>query len=82
LLLPVSMVAGQGPDDIDAFFGGLHWQALFLAVWEQMMAVSMIVVLTVWFRERFNRQGRLTRALSASAYSAYIIHPLVRTGLA
>jgi hypothetical protein len=83
VLFPVFLVVGVGLDgDPAVVFGGPSWQALFFAVWEQLMAVAMIVVLTVWFRERFNRQGGLARAMSGAAYSAYVIHPLVLVPLA
>lgn len=54
--------------------GGLHWQSLARSLWEQLLAVAMIIVLTVWFRRRFNHQGRITRSMSASAYAVYFIH--------
>lgn len=51
------------------------------ALWESVFAVSMIVMLTVWFRERFNRQGARGKFLSDHAFTVYIIHPLVLVGL-
>jgi glucan biosynthesis protein C len=42
----------------------------------------MTVVLLVLFRDRLNHQGRLARALSASAYRAYIFHGSVIIWLA
>ena len=43
----------------------------------------MIIVLTVWFRRRFNHQGRITKSMSTSAYAVYFIHApvLVTIGL-
>ncbi|WP_433249149.1 acyltransferase family protein [Streptosporangium sp. CA-135522] len=52
------------------------------AAWESTFAVSLIVGLTVLFRERFNRQGPRGRFLSDHAFTVYIIHPLVLVGLA
>jgi surface polysaccharide O-acyltransferase-like enzyme len=37
----------------------------------------MVVILLVWFRKRFNTQGILAKAMSASAYTVYIIHQSV-----
>ncbi|SEH00083.1 Peptidoglycan/LPS O-acetylase OafA/YrhL, contains acyltransferase and SGNH-hydrolase domains [Nonomuraea solani] len=51
------------------------------ALWESAFAVSMIIGLTVWFRERFNRQGPRGRFLADHAYTVYVIHPLVLVGL-
>lgn len=38
----------------------------------------MIVALVVWFRNRFNHQGKLSREMSGAAYAVYILHtPLI-----
>jgi len=34
----------------------------------------MVIGLLVWFRKRHDHQGRLARAMSASAYAVYICH--------
>ena len=47
------------------------------ATWESAFAVSLIIGLTVLFRERFNDQGPRGRWLSAQTFTVYIIHPLV-----
>jgi glucan biosynthesis protein C len=59
---------------IDPFRGGLGWQAVFLAFWEQLLGVAMMVGLLVLFRSRFNHQGRLAKAMAASSYAAFILH--------
>ncbi|MGP4098465.1 acyltransferase family protein [Nonomuraea sp. KM90] len=51
------------------------------ALWESAFAVSMIIGLTVLFRERFGGQGPRGRFLSEHAFTVYIIHPLVLVGL-
>ncbi|MFI6732155.1 acyltransferase family protein [Nonomuraea sp. NPDC050451] len=48
-----------------------------MAIWESTFAVSMIIGLTVLFRERFAEQGPRGRFLSDHAFTVYIIHPLV-----
>jgi len=60
--------------DISSFTGGFHWQCLGYAVWEQFTGVAMIIALLYLFRKHLNRQGSLSKAASASAYTAYIIH--------
>lgn len=52
-----------------------------MTLWESVFAVSMIIGLTVTFRERRNRQGPRGRFLSEHAYTVYVIHPLVLVGL-
>ena len=75
VLFPTIFVLGGAlKGDITSFMGGLHWQCLAYALWEQSVCVAMVIGLVVLFRKRFNLQGRLTKAMSASAYTAYIIH--------
>ncbi|MBB6346983.1 peptidoglycan/LPS O-acetylase OafA/YrhL [Nonomuraea muscovyensis] len=56
--------------------GGPVSQAL-MATWESTFAVSLIIALVVWFRDRFDRQGPRGRFLSEQAYTVYVVHPLV-----
>ena len=75
ILFPIIFVLGGGLDgDLAPFLGGLHWQSLVYAVWEQFLALGMIVALLVWFRNRFNRQGKVSREMSSAAYTVYIFH--------
>ncbi len=70
----VAIVDGALRRGLRPFFGGLRWQALFFALWDQLMCVAVTVALLVWFRDHMNHQGRLAAAMSASAYGAYIFH--------
>jgi glucan biosynthesis protein C len=75
VLAPILYVVGGALDgNTDSFRGGLHWQALTYAVWEQFLCVGLVISLLVWFRQRYDRQGGLARALSANAYAVYVIH--------
>jgi len=81
--LPIVYMLVAGPQgDISVAIGGLHWQSLVYAVWEQLLCVGMTISLLYIFREKFNRQGSPVGAMSASAYTVYIIHALVVVGLA
>jgi glucan biosynthesis protein C len=81
--LPILYVLVAGPQgDTSAALGGLHWQALLYAVWEQLVGAGMAISLLYIFREKFNRQGSLAAAMSASAYTVFIIHALVVVGVA
>jgi glucan biosynthesis protein C len=71
---PVLLVLGAPDGDPARLAGGLHWQAFTLATWEQLTCVAIIVALTVLFRERYNSQGMLAKAMSESAYTVYIVH--------
>jgi fucose 4-O-acetylase-like acetyltransferase len=75
VLFPALFVSGGGSSgNISRFTGGFHWQCFALAVWEQFTGVAMIIALLFVSRKYFNRQGNINKAMSASAYTAYIIH--------
>jgi len=74
MFLPILFVSGAPEGDPSAFLGGLHWQAFAYALWEQILCAAIIITLLVFFRENYNNQGRLLKAMSASAYTVYIFH--------
>lgn len=75
VLAPVLFVAGGALEGSSAAFrGGFHWQALTYALWEQFLCVGMVISLLVWFRKRYDHQGRLARPMSAGAYAVYVCH--------
>ena len=75
ILFPVLFVLGGAPSgNISTFLGGLHWQCFAYALWEQFTGVAIIITLLFLSRKFFNRQARVGKAMSASAYTAYIIH--------
>jgi len=67
-------LGGAAKGNIAPFMGGLHWQCFGYALWEQLTGVALIIALPALFRKRLNRQGKLAKAMSGSAYTAYIIH--------
>ena len=75
VFLPVIFILGRAyTGDVSEFSGGIHWQALAYAVWEQIAGISIIISLLYLFRVKFNKQGRILKAVSAGAYTTYIIH--------
>jgi len=83
ILFPVIFVAGgalQG--NLDPFIGGWHWQSLAYSMWEELMCVAVVITLLVWYRNRFNNQGKLGKAMSSAAYGTYIVHAPIITLLA
>jgi peptidoglycan/LPS O-acetylase OafA/YrhL len=84
LLFPLLAVASLTPSGefSEAPAGGLNWLALAYAMWEGVMCVAMTITVLVWFRSRFNHQGRLARAMSGASYATYVLHPLVIVPLA
>ncbi len=85
-LVAVTLVAIQplflflitsSPDGLTPLLGGLHWQAIAYAFWDQMACV-MIVPAMLWASSlALNRQGPVTRAMAGDSYTVYIIHPVV-----
>ena len=75
ILFPaLGMLGGASSGDISPFVGGFHWQCFGYAAWEQFTGVAMIITLLFLSRKCFNRQASVSKAMSASAYTAYIIH--------
>jgi hypothetical protein len=74
LLFPAVVILG-GPQLMG---GGLNPAALAFSFWEAAVALGLGLGLLLLFRQRYNEQGTLLRAMSASAYAVYIIHvPLI-----
>ena len=73
-LLPVILIAGTPANyDLTVFFGGLSWQAVAYAFWEQATGISIIIALIVLFQEKWNKPSRVTKVLSANTYGAYFL---------
>lgn len=69
LLLPVLVVASDGPD---AFKGGWHWEAAGLAVCEGLVSVSVSLLVLDWSRRHVVAHGSFEDALARSAYGAFV----------
>jgi glucan biosynthesis protein C len=67
-------LGGAFRGQLPAYRGGLHWQSLGMAFWESMTGVAISMYLIVWFREKFNRQGKAARFFSANAFAVYVFH--------
>jgi len=48
--------------------------AVFYPIWESVLCCGMCIGLTILFREVFDTQGRLGKAMAQSQYAAYIFH--------
>jgi len=76
--MPVLFILSGGlKGDVAPALGGLHWQSLAYAIWEQLFCLGMIVTLLSYFKEKVNHQGKLAKELTASSYAVYIFHPLI-----
>jgi glucan biosynthesis protein C len=79
VVLPLLFVLGGAVSGkTGPYLGGWHWQAFGYAMWEQLLAIVMMINLLILFREHLNGQGKLARRAAASSYTVYIIHtPIV-----
>jgi fucose 4-O-acetylase-like acetyltransferase len=83
VLFPILFVlSGALEGNTDAVTGGLTWQSFAYSTWEEFICVGMIIILLVWFRERFNRQGALAKTMSDSTFAVYLLHAPVLVFLA
>jgi glucan biosynthesis protein C len=83
LSLPIlfALIGGlQG--DVSSALGGVHWQSITYAAWEQFVCIGMTISLLTFFYHRFNSQGSLLRAMSASVFTVFILHAPILVGLA
>jgi len=78
--LPLLFMLGMHGGE-ESFGGGLHWQSLGLALWEQFTGFSLIIGLTGIFKKYFNTQGKTAGRLSGLAYAVFIIHAPVIVAL-
>ena len=73
---------GAAEGDLSPFMGGMTWQSLAYALWEQLVGFGLIVALFGIFKMKWNDQGTFGKALSASAYGTYVFHAPILVGLA
>jgi glucan biosynthesis protein C len=71
LMMYFGNVATRG---FDAFTGHFTWQSAAYSFWESFFCVGICSGLIVLFREKFNRQGRMSKFLSANAFGVYVFH--------
>jgi glucans biosynthesis protein C len=80
--LPVIFVLGGAMDGkLDAFGSGFAWQAIVINLWIGFVCIAFSMALTLWLRERHPAQSPLMASASASAFTAYWIHPLILVAL-
>lgn len=57
--------------------GGFHWQALLYAIWEQWIGISIVTVLLIKGKRKWNFSSKLLNQLVRSSFAVYIFHPVV-----
>jgi len=73
VLVAVATVSGATA----ALEGGLTWQSAAFSIWESFVAVALSIGLIAVFREKFNRQSKLVKALSDNSFAVYMFHPMI-----
>ena len=66
----------SGVDFIE-FTGGANFHSFLFSLVDNVVCMGVIFILIKVFYSKFNKQGRILRELSVSAYHMYLVHPLV-----
>lgn len=77
ILLPVAIVITNGmqfSEGLKIFSGGLTVASLIGSIWEALLCVSMCIALLALFKNRFNSQGRIAKAMAENSFTVYLIH--------
>jgi len=82
LLVAISALGSKGVSRVESvFFGGWHWQAFGLAMWEQLAGVGLSLGLLSLFSTRMNFDRAWLRWLADRSFGVYVLHAPVLVGL-
>ncbi len=76
-VLPAALILTGALDGNLEFAGGINVQAFVYAMWEPFVGLGIIFFLLKRFAERHNTTSPLKQTLSNTAFTAYIIHPVI-----
>jgi glucans biosynthesis protein C len=76
-ILPIALIATGALEGTMNVSGGWSFQAFVYAMWEPFVCIGICLWLLSMFKTRHNVTKKMWRTLSGSAYTLYIIHPLV-----
>jgi fucose 4-O-acetylase-like acetyltransferase len=82
VVLSVLMFLGIQDGKVEVFFGGWHWQALGLALWEQFAGIGLSLGALALFARKVNRQTPQMRWLDERSFAVYVLHAPLLIGLA
>lgn len=82
LVLLALLAFGAKNATVETFFGGLHWQACGLAVWEQLTGLGLALGALALFSRRLNTDSRPLRWLADRSFGVYVLHAPVIIALA
>jgi glucans biosynthesis protein C len=78
----VLMLAGARHAPPEIFFGGPHWQAFGMALWEQLTGLGLAVGALALCSRRLNFESRPLRWLADRSFGVYVLHAPVLVALA
>ena len=67
--------------NISAGEGGINAFSAVFALWESFTAIAICVGLIGTFKEKFNKQNKLVKAMSDSSFAVFMFHPPIVVGL-
>ena len=76
------LVAGSKNATVETFFGGAHWQAFGLALWEQLAGLGLALGSLALFSRRCNTDSPALRWLADRSFGVYVLHAPVLIALA
>lgn len=82
LVLLALLAFGAKNATVETFFGGMHWQAGGLAVWEQLTGLGLALGALALFSRRCNTDSRPLRWLADRSFGVYVLHAPVIIALA
>ncbi|KAA0547051.1 acyltransferase [Bacillus sp. BGMRC 2118] len=80
-LLPIALILDGALEGNLHFEGGLNIQSFVYSMWEPFVAFGMILMLLQYFEQKVHTPNPFKQSLADSAYTVYIIHPVVIVGL-
>lgn len=76
-ILPIVLLATGALEGNMTVSGGLNFQAFVYAMWEPFVCIGTCLWLLSKFKLQYNKSRKIWKYLSTSAYTLYIIHPLI-----
>ena len=74
VVFPAIFLLSGKADETELFMGGGSIYSFLFALWEQVVALTMIIGLTGLFKTHFNSQNDLLKDLSRTSYAIYVFH--------
>jgi peptidoglycan/LPS O-acetylase OafA/YrhL len=76
------LATGGRHASVEEFFGGAHWQAFGLAMWEQLTGLGLALGGLALFARCFATDSRALRWLADRSFGVYVLHAPVLVALA